>query len=471
MGKMRPSPPAPRCLSEKAAITLADTPSATVLQRWPSLAKLKTLVQVTPGISARSLRSVLSSVFSLGVGQAVSVLSSLLLFAYLSRRFGVELLGIVALAQTVALYVTLGTDQGLRLIGARLVARHGGGASVIIREILVKRLLSCAVCVALGCTYALYGPVPHSARPYVLGFVLAVVPYAFSLDWLAWGLNKFAWLGGFNGGVRVLFLVGCLIGIILTKKTLLPLILANGCAAILGALALWTVWRLRWKNEVDSNLVAEDLIRREIRWLTILPLGMATILNQAFHNLDTMLLGAMSTAAEVGRYSAAYKILFLILGTYWLVTSSLYPKLSRARGGPNAQSLLFGTLLLVTAAGAALAVVIGVFAPAILRVIYGSDLGATNLLRVLVFAIPMDFCVALLGTVFVSRGHDRAILAGTGSAAAVNIILNLFLIPRFQALGAAIATLASYSYLLTFLLRHTITKPVFADTNAPSAAF
>ena len=456
---------------KRTMITAADDAPAKPWQGWSTSANLKTLAQIAPGISARSLRGVVSSVFSLGVGQAVSTLSSLLLFAYLSRHFGVELLGIVALAQTVALYVTLGTDQGLRLIGARLVARHGSAASVIIREILVKRLLSCAVCITLGCAYALYGPVPHSARPYILGFVLAVIPYAFSLDWLAWGLNKFAWLGGFNGGVKVVFLVGSLIGIILTGKTLSPIILANGFAAILGALALWTVWRQRWKEEVASSPVAEVLIQKELRWLAILPLGMANLLNQAFHNLDTVLLGAMSTAAEVGRYTSAYKILFLILGAYWLVISSLYPKLSRAKGGPHARRLLFRTLLLVAAAGAALTVGIGVFAPVILRVVYGSNLGAIGLLRVLVFAIPMDFCVALLSTVLVSRGYDRVILASAGSAAALNIILNLFLIPRFQALGAAIATLASYGYLLAFLLQQTITKPVFADTGAPSNAF
>lgn len=429
-----------------------------------SSATLKDSFVMLRRVDSKSVKSAISSAFNLGIGECVSRLATFLFFAYISRSYGVELLGIIALAQTVAMYVTLGTDQGLRLVGARLVSRHGGSAPLIMRAVLFKRLTSCAVCVSLGCVYALYGPVPQSARLYILGFVLGVVPYAFSLDWLAWGLNKFAWLGGFRGGVAVTFLIGSLLGMSLAKSTLLPLTIANAFAAMAGAACLWIVWRSRWKKEVAGQISGtRDFIQSELRWMAIVPLGMATILNQAFHCFDTVLLGAMSTTAEVGRYSAAYKILFLILGVYWLLTNSLYPKLSSAKAGPTARHLLLASLVMVATVGTILALVACVFAPDLLRLVYGSDLGATMLLRILLVAIPMDFCVALLTIVFVSRGLDRAILVAIGSAAATNILFNLYLIPRYQAMGAAWATLVSYVYLVVFLLQYTIRKPVFAS--------
>jgi O-antigen/teichoic acid export membrane protein len=418
-----------------------------------------------------SIKSLANSVVRLGIGEGVSRVASFLFLAYISRHFGLKLLGIIALAQTIAMYVTLGTDQGIRLAGARLVARNGAAAPFVIKQVLVTRLLSCAVCVALGSAYALFGPVPESARLYILGFVLAVVPYAFSLDWLAWGLDKFAWLGAFRGGVTVVFVIGSILGILLTHTTLWPIVLANGVAAALGAFALWLPWRLRWKGEVPTSASSlEEVAQKELYWLTVLPLGLATILNQAFHNFDTILLGAMSSASEVGRYNSAYRILFLILGAYWLVTNALYPKLSRAKGGPGLQKVLFGLVLAVAAAGALVAAVIGIFAPVILKVVYGNDLAATGILRVLVFAIPMDFCVALLGTMFASRGLDRMLLAATGSAAVLNVLLNFFLIPKLSGMGAAIATLASYLYLLLFLLQHLIRNPIFSSQVTPATA-
>jgi len=421
-------------------------------------------------ISVGHIKRLFDSVFRLGIGEAVSRLASFLFFAYISRGFGVELLGIVALAQTVAMYVTLGTDQGLRMVGARLVARDSNAAPFVIRRVLLKRLLSCAICVLLGSAYALWGPVPQSARLYILGFVLGVIPYAFSLDWLAWGLDKYGWLGTFRGGVTVVFLIGSVIGVLLTRSTLLPITVSNGLSATLGAAALWAAWRLRWRAQTAKDVPAnEDSVRRELRWVALLPLGMATILNQAFHNFDTVLLGAMSTAAEVGRYASAYKILFLVLGAYWLVTNSLYPKISRAKGGPGARKLLMKALVIVTAIGVALAAGVGLFAPVILRAVYGTDLGATGLLRILVFAIPLDFCVAMLGTVFVSRGHDRSILVATGAAAIFNIFLNSLLIPKLQGTGAAIATLVSYLFLLAILLHYLTRKPILAEQADPTA--
>jgi O-antigen/teichoic acid export membrane protein len=313
--------------------------------------------------------------------------------------------------------------------------------------------------------------VPEAARLYILGFVLGVLPYAFSLDWLAWGLDKFAWLGAFRGGVTVIFLIGAITGIEMTHTTLLPITLANGFAATIGALALWLAWNFQWKARVATGIEAsEAVVKKELYWLAVLPLGMATILNQAFHNFDTILLGAMSNATEVGRYNSAYRILFLILGAYWLVTSSLYPKLSRVKGRAGIQKFIFRSVIAVAAAGTLIAVAIGVCAPTILRMIYGREMAATNLLRVLVLAIPMDFCVALLSTMFISQGCDRTVLAATGSAAVLNILLNLFLIPKLEGMGSAVATLISYAYLLIFLMQQMIRKPIFPVHVSPAAA-
>ncbi len=410
-------------------------------------------------------RKMLGSVLRLGFGEAVSRLASFGLYAYISRSYGVELLGIVALAQTVATYVTMGTDQGLRMIGARIVARSPDTASVIIPRILKKRLISCAACVALGSVYALWGPVPAIARLYILGFVLAVVPYAFSLDWLAWGLDHLGWLGAWRGVVGVVFVVGAIGAIRLSHTTLLPLTAANAAGAVFGALLLWTVWRLRWKSHSAGFALADSNVGDELRWGAVLPLGLSTILNLMFNNFDTVMLGAMTSVREVGRYSAAYKILFVVFGGYYLLTQSLYPKLSRAKGEPRLRRLLRNALFGVTAIGASATLVVVVWAHSILRVIYGSDLNAVGLLRLLSIAIPMDFCAALLGTVLVSRGFDKPVLWGAIAATAFNVAANFWLIPRQGAMGAAWATLASYVVLLVVLGAAYAVRPVFADVR------
>jgi O-antigen/teichoic acid export membrane protein len=417
------------------------------------------------------MKALVSSILRLGTGEAVSRLASFGLYAYISRTFGVELLGIVALSQTIAMYVMFGTDQGLRMIGARLVARDASAARVVMRHVLRKRLLSCAICVALGSVYALWGPVPANARFYVLGFVLAVIPYAFSLDWLAWGLDHFGWLGAWRGGVGLFFVLGAIAAIRLSGTTLLPITIANAASTVLGAILLWALWRFRWQTPHSESEHGNNEIDNQFRWAAVLPLGGATILNLMFNNFDSVMLGAMTSAREVGRYSAAYKILFVIFGAYYLLTQSLYPKLSRMKGGRQARRLLSFALIVCIAFGACVAVVIAIWAVPILRTIYGGDLNAVRLVRILSLAVPMEFCVALMGTVLVSRGFHKLVLACTASAATFDLVSNWFLIPRLRAEGAAWSTVASYLLLLILVLTAVFAaKPVLQEELASPTA-
>ena len=416
------------------------------------------------------MKRLLGSIFKLGLGEAVSKLAAFAFYGYISRAFGLELLGIVALSQTVAGYVMMGTDLGLRLIGARLVARDASAAPAVIRHVLRKRVISCVVCISLASIYALWGPVPAVARWYILGFTLGVFPYAFSLDWLAWGLNHFGWLGTWRGGVGILFAGGAIAAIRASGTTLLPITIANAGSIILGACLLYALWKFRWQTPHSEFNYQNNEIDNQFLWAAVLPLGGATILNLMFNNFDTVMLGAMTSAKEVGRYSAAYKILFVIFGAYYLLTQSLYPRLSRMQGGREARRLISLALIALTAFGICVAIVIAILASPILRTIYGGDLNAVRLVRILSLAVPMEFCVALMGTVLVSRGFHKLVLACTASAATFDLVSNWFLIPRLRAEGAAWSTVASYLFLFILVLAVFALKPVLAKEKADPLA-
>jgi len=168
------------------------------------------------------------------------------------------------------------------------------------------------------------------------------------------------------------------------------------------------------------------------------------------------------TGIAVGAQAIA-KILFAILGGYYLLTQSLYPKLSRMQGGRQARQFLSYALVAVGVLGGCVALAVVIWAAPILHAIYGADLNAAHLLRVLAFALPIDFCTSLLAITMISWGYDRHVLACMGSAAGVNVLLNFFLIPRLHAAGSAWATLASYVYLLLVLGAVSLLKPGFFE--------
>ena len=417
------------------------------------------------------LRNVFASFARLATGEVFGRMATFALFAYVSRRFGVEILGIVALAQTVAGYVMECSDQGLKLIGARLLARNHSLAAFVVPFVLKRRAALTSIAIVLGAMYALLGPIPPAARVCVLVFDFAVIPYAFALDWVAWGLGHFGMLSIWRSGVSILYVAMAITAMQLTKRPIASISGANILSALAGAGFLWIMWQLRWRK-LQGRATAEEIgaAAEELRPSRVATLGMSNLLNLVFMNADILLLGAMTSTAEVGRYSAACKPLYIIFTGFWLLTDALYPYLAKVEAGAQAHRILLIALggLAITASIAALG--IGLLAPQILTQIYGSTLGAATLFRILLIALPIDFCFSLLWTVLVSRGHERPVLYSLAAAAGVNVLLNVVFIPRFQANTAAWATVVSYallfSVLLIFVLKNKVLSSAPAETSA-----
>jgi O-antigen/teichoic acid export membrane protein len=210
--------------------------------------------------------------------------------------------------------------------------------------------------------------------------------------------------------------------------------------------------------------MSESTVVKQVRWATVFPLGMATILTLMFHNFDTVMLAGMTSVEELGRYSAAYKVLFAIFSAYYLFTQSLYPKLAAMKAETTRQ--LFGKVICgVALLGSGVALALATWDSALLRIIYGSDLNASHLLRILSLAVPMDFCAAFMGIVCVSRGFDRVVLKCAGAAAITDILANLWLIPRFGATGAAWSTLISYVILMGALVVAIVNVGILREDN------
>ena len=319
----------------------------------------------------------------------------------------------------------------------------------------------------MGALYAIFGPVPPEARACVLVFDFAVVPYAFALDWVAWGLGHFGVLSLWRSGVSIVYVGLAVTAMQLSVRPIASISGANILSALLGAGFLWIIWKLRWSRSLrgqpsNSHITAAG---DELRPARVFALGLSNLLNLVFMNADILLLGAMTTTSEVGRYSAACKPLYVIFTGFWLLTDALYPHLAKLEAGVRAHNVLLLTIVGLAVLASAAALGIGLLAPQILTLIYGSTLGAARLFRILLIALPLDFCFSLLWTVLVSRGYDRAVLYSLAAAATMNVVLNLIFIPRFQATAAAWATVASYALLFSVVLIFVLRKKVLASAE------
>ena len=92
-------------------------------------------------------------------------------------------------------------------------------------------------------------------------------------------------------------------------------------------------------------------------------------------------------------------------------------------------------------------------------------------LRILVAGLPFIFVIWMLQAVATSVFLERLLLKTTAVGAVLNIVLNLFLIPRYGRDGAALATLVGEAFTMTLLfwgLRGVLRGPTTARGPAPS---
>ena len=183
---------------------------------------------------------------------------------------------------------------------------------------------------------------------------------------------------------------------------------------------------------------------------------------------DIILLTLIRGVSAVGLYNIAWPCLNVILLLITPINNILFPVISRKyhsrdyKGIRNVLSLLYNNLLLFTLP---LGLVFFVFSPLIIKVLFGSKyLGATNTLRA--FSLFFVF-MALRNLNFsviagIGKPKERSIIMYYG--AGFNVIMDLLLIPKFGATGAALATGLGFA-LMSYLTYRLIQKhyPVRVD--------
>lgn len=199
---------------------------------------------------------------------------------------------------------------------------------------------------------------------------------------------------------------------------------------------------------------------------------MISILQIGMSKIDIMVLGFMVSVEEVGYYSAASRIAALVsfgqfaLGSVMAVVfsechennspASTKAELLRS----TKMSMLIGGLLLLCA------VMIG---PALLGIFGDNFVQATVTLYILALSSFVVSAYAMAKLSMMMSGNEKQVGMITFSAIALNIVLNILLIPRLGINGAAVATLLSQCVILLVVGRIVNHKVRTLEVTAPTS--
>lgn len=203
---------------------------------------------------------------------------------------------------------------------------------------------------------------------------------------------------------------------------------------------------------LSFSLHRSELLRRFIpdfrqlkMLLPVLPLGAAVAFNFLYDKIDILLISAILGFSESAVYAVAYGLFKGASFGYTFLFVPALTKVSYLSGRPKAVRLYLARLTFVTALICiCINAVLFVFAGPLATGIYGERYQESAfLLQALSFAVPAMGLNNLFGVALNGLGMFRENLYVTVAGLAVNIILNIILLPAMGPAGAVVATLAT----------------------------
>jgi O-antigen/teichoic acid export membrane protein len=379
-------------------------------------------------------RQVARNTAAQALGKAAVLAAGAASIAIATRYLGAAGYGSFALALALVQMLGVLADAGLATVVVREISRERFDTAELLGAALTLRLLLGVAVVALAGLLSLALPYSPDVRvailiagvPFLLGLATSTLATVFQAR-LQMGRAAIADVAGRLAALAALAaVVAADLGFLAVVAST-----AVGAAVTLAA----TVALVRRLTPVR---------RGRMQWRELLvpavPLGVTLAVNEIYFRADTFILSLFRPFAEVGHYTLAYRAFELLAVFPAIVMTSAFPLLSRYVHDRRdlAARVLDTTADLFVAVAVPLAAGGLVLAPELVRWLAGDGFGGSATpLRLLLCATGAAWISGLLGYALIAADRQRSLLGLSAAALALNLALNLALVPAYGPDAAA----------------------------------
>ncbi len=406
--------------------------------------------KIARSIAKNTLAQIIGKIISAGLGLVITVI--------LTRYLGLEGYGQYTFVLVfVSLFGVIG-DWGLNLITVREASKNLGEAGSLIGNVLVIRMFLAAAAAILSIVAVNITGYNQDVRLWVAIasiYLLAIslktsfqIVFNIKLKMENWAVSEVA--ANLTALIFIVMLVGLNAGL---TEILWAFNVGHLVAALIaGGLA----YRL-----LPLNL---KLITLNSKYLLIesFPMGALMVLFTVYNRIDTLILNYYHGSAAVAIYGAAYKIFdILVLGAAYFANSVL-PVISNlaVKNRAELKKVFQRSFLVLLVMGLGVAGGNFIFAPLGIKIIGGEEFAASvEPLRILSLALIVSYFNHLGGFTLIAMGKQWWSFGVAVIALAVNIILNLWLIPIYSYNAAAFTTFLTEGLIVIIsyvLIRHEL---------------
>ena len=380
--------------------------------------------------------------YNVAFNSVVKVFSTILALVgigFITRYLGKEGFGDYAIVLAFFSFFTHLADLGLYSVTTREISRIDADEKKIIGNIISLRVLSSLAVFLLALVIIKFLPYPQEVQK---GILIAAAAFVFSSGYMV--------LNGIFQKNLVMYKVATVefVGkIIQTGFIIMAVIMDWGFMAIIIALLIYMVFNfvivfflsrryVKFSPEIDFSYWRKFLKES-------MPMGISVFITFLYFKLDTIMLSVIKTNADVGIYSAAYKIIENITFFPAMIAGLVLPLISRHifsnkdkfEDISNKTFKVFFLLVVPLIVGTMF------LSEGVINLIGGAGFEeSANVLRVLVFALAFIFFGHFFNNILLVGNLQKKLMVALAFCAVFNITANLILIPRYSYAGAAITS-------------------------------
>ncbi|OGH88368.1 MAG: hypothetical protein A3J93_04935 [Candidatus Magasanikbacteria bacterium RIFOXYC2_FULL_42_28] len=376
-------------------------------------------------------------------GKLLSTALGIAAIMIMTRTLGAEQFGWYATATGFLQFVGLFSDFGFTVTTSNMLSEPRFDKTRLLNTIFSWRLLTALIFNGLAPFIFLFLPYPAELKYAV--FTLSLSFFAIALSQIFFGYYQAKLRAGTLVVGEIFGRTALVIGTALVAYFglgLMPIIWLISGAAILNLIYLWS-------NAPAVRLCFDREISRAL-YTKIWPNASAVLLNSFYLQGDRVILPMFVAQTTVGLYSAAYRVLDIIIQISALTMGLLMPLITTAyMSGDRLEFQKRCNLSLNLTALITLPMLAGGMALAepIMRFVGGAEFGASGpILRVLMLAV-FGVCLGMVfGHINLAINRQRQALWIYGSDALLSIIGYFIFIPRYGITGALTVTIFSQIY-------------------------
>ena len=391
----------------------------------------------------KTARRIVVNFASLMASQIIARLIQLAIFVFLARSLRKDDFGVFSFGFAFSMIAVIIADFGLSLLLVREISRDKKSASKYLSNSIYAKIILSVITLILAILF--FEIIDYSKEVKIVAYVMLLFTLLQSFTEIYFSIYRAFEKMYYDALIKILRMALLLAAVFyLIKKGYgiaaisMAFLVTEIIILIMAAILTYTKF-VRISFRFDYRVIKRLIENSSIFFFSV-------VFTTIYLYIDQIFISKLRGTTEVGVYSAAANIVIMLIFIPQMYVNSIFPVISRfyitsKKSLKLAYEKSFKYMFVL---GLSIATGIYVLSDKIIFLLYGKEfIEAVIVLKVLTGYSFLKFLNPVTGYTLIAINKQGTRLFGQASAAVINIVLNIILIPKYGIVGAAIATLVT----------------------------